>query len=553
MGIQRRFRVRAFGCGFALFIIVAPGCGSSGKRSAYDDDKQTSPTEPTGDGPSSPSGDFGVNVGGNVVLVPKNTTVVIDLATSPATPGVQAFTVLSAGRDVTPSATFTLQDPSLGTFRGATFTTASALAAGVRAKSTSVQAESSNGTAFGTLTVVQLRKTGAQRDFFFVVPYGETSSPKSDVLAFSTSIKQADVAFVVDTTSSMTNAIAKLKSALEGTLMAQLQSAIPNVGLAVVDYRDYGDDWVVKVNQVVTTSLALAQAGVAPLKAAGGGDFPEASIAAMEFALTGRENTGIEPHINATLGSFGGVDFRRGSVPVLVNLSDANWHDPSGLATLATLKNAFADTKARFVNIAEGFSDPIEAQADELSDATGSHVDAAAFGTVSGCAVGKCCTGKKGVGRTPSGPGGTCRLNFLSEGGNGVSSGIVKAIEAIAIGSSFDVTAKAVNDPTNANGVDATKFIKALRAMAEGDPKNGCPAARAKDADGDGINEKFVDLKAGTPVCFEVIPAMNLSVPPNLGPQFFNAFVDVVAVQGNLALDRRSVLFLVPPRNADVK
>jgi hypothetical protein len=32
----------------------------------------------------------------------------------------------------------------------------------------------------------------------------------------------------------------------------------------------------------------------------------------------------------------------------------------------------------------------------------------------------------------------------------------------------------------------------------------------------------------------------------------YNAFVDVVGVQGNIQLDQRSVLFLVPPRDPGV-
>jgi hypothetical protein len=100
--------------------------------------------------------------------------------------------------------------------------------------------------------------------------------------------------------------------------------------------------------------------------------------------------------------------------------------------------------------------------------------------------------------------------------------------------------------------VDATKFIKALRAMEEGNAGSGCPVAAAKDSDGDGIKDTFVAVKVGTPVCFEVIPAKNTTVAPENEPQFYNAFVDVVGVQGNVQLDRRTVLFLVPPKDAGV-
>ena len=121
------------------------------------------------------------------------------------------------------------------------------------------------------------------------------------------------------------------------------------------------------------------------------------------------------------------------------------------------------------------------------------------------------------------------------------------------MGSEFDVVAVAANDPTNAVGddgkvVDATKFVKTLRAMDEGDAVNGCPKHLAKDTNGDGINDTFIGVTVGTPVCFEVNAKMNDFVLPTEGAQFFNAFIDVVGLPGSIKLDRRSVLFLVPPK-----
>jgi hypothetical protein len=549
--------------GLALTLCIAAGCSGGGGRAGFEADQEASATDPNGGTTSGGSSSgFGGDVAATLTLDPKNTTVIIDSATNPATPGTAAFKVSKSGTDLTAGATFKLKDGTLGSFAGATFTSVASLPAGTLGKSTTIQVSTPQGEAIGTLTVVQLRKTGDSRDFFFVVPFGEDPNPKSDVLKFSTNIKQADVAFVMDTTGSMSSAIDNLKTALSGTLMAQLQAAIPNVGLAVVDFKDFGsgDPWAVNVRQGVTTNLALAKTAVGAMSASGGGDTPEAAAAAMQYSLLGLAMAGspaVPAHANSTPGTFGGADFRAGSIPVIVNITDADWHDPSGGATMATLQAAFASTKAKFVNIAEAglfsFGAGPETQANTLSDATGSHVPASAFGTVSGCAAGQCCTGNSGAGRAPTGPGGTCRLNFLSSGGSGVSSGIVKAIEAIAVGSTFDVTAKASNDPKNPKGVDATKFIKALRAMDEGNAANGCPAAPASDTNGDGIKDTFIGMKAGTPVCFEVIPAKNTTVEPDIDPQFFNAFVDVMAVQGNLQLDKRSVLFLVPPKDAGVK
>lgn len=546
------------GLGLALVLALA-ACSGADKRSGFDNTTDPSATDPSGAaGTDGTSGGFGGSSTAGLTLDPKNVTVIIDSATTPATPGSAVFKVSKNGADVTGGSTFALKDGSLGSFAGATFTSVAALPAGVLGKSTTVQAQGPDGQALGTLTVVQLRKTGDQRDFFFIVPYGEDPSPKSDVLKFSTNIKQADVAFVMDTTGSMSSSISALKSALSGTLLAQLQAAIPNVGMAVVDHKDFGqgDPWGVNVRQVITTTLSQAQSAVNAMSASGGGDEPEAQVGAMYFALTGLANNGspaLAAHTPSTPGAFGGVDFRSGSVPVVVEISDASWHDPSGNASIAALKTAFTNAKAKFVNVGDSsFGTAPETQANDLSDATGSSVPPSAFGSVPGCAAGQCCTGLNGAGRAPTAAG-MCRLNFLSSSGSGLSSGVVKAIQAIAVGSTFDVTATPSNDPKNPGGVDATKFIKALRAMDEGDPTQGCPAAPAKDSNGDGIKDTFLAVNAGTPVCFEVIPAMNNTVMPTSDPQFFNAFIDVIAVQGNLHLDKRSVLFLVPPKDAGVK
>ena len=543
-----------------LALVIAAGCGSSAPRAGFDDQQKQDPTNPNGD-PSllGATGPFGGDPTKNVVLEPASATVIIDTAATPVVPGTQVFKVSKNGADVTAGATFTLKDTTLGTFNGATFTSLGSLPPGVLGKSTTVQVQTKEGQALGTVTVVALRKTGASRDFFFIVPYNENPTPKSDVLKFSTNIKQADVAFIMDTTGSMGQSINNLKTALSGTLFAQLQAAIPNVGLAVVDHKDFNsfDPWAVNVRQVVTTNLGAAQAAVNAMTAGGGGDEPEAQVAAMLFALTGQANNGGTPnlaaHTPSAPGLSGGVDFRAGSVPVLVEITDASWHDPSGTASIAALKAAFTAAKAKFVEIVLTDNGGPDAQANDLSDATGSSVPTTAFGAVAGCAAGQCCTGVNGVGRAPSAPGGMCRLNFYAANGNGVSGGIVQAIQAIAIGTTFDVTAVASNDPKNPNNVDATKFIKALRAMDEGNPAEGCPAAAAKDTNGDGIKDTFTAVKAGTPVCFEVIAAMNTTVQPALDPQFFNAFIDVMAVQGNLKLDNRKVLFLVPPKVDGVK
>ncbi|AKU94361.1 hypothetical protein AKJ09_01025 [Labilithrix luteola] len=353
-----------------LVFAVAVGCGSKDPSGFEDWQKNTSPTDP--------SGKFGGSTTGeSLVLDPKNATVIIDSTTSPPTPGTVTYRVLhkvaNGDEDVTGSAKLSLRDTSIGSFDGAVFTSLADLPEGTLGKSTLVTADTSAGQAAGTLTVVKLRKSGDQRDFFFIVPYNEDPTPENDVLKFSTNIKMADVAFVMDTTGSMSSSINNLKNALQGSLFAQLQTAIPNVGLAVVDHRDFSDGSnVLRLRQVITTDLSSAQTAVGQMSAGGGGDEPEAQIAAMQFTLLGQANNPIPAHTPATPGTFGGVDFRPGSVPIVVEITDASWHDPSGNATMASLKAAFASTNAKFVNVAS--SGGPENQANDLSDATSSNV-----------------------------------------------------------------------------------------------------------------------------------------------------------------------------------
>jgi hypothetical protein len=540
----------------AFFVLAMLECGAT--KSVCDDpgnldsgpgDDTNTTFEIGGDGPSS---DGLVTTG--IEIDPSNAVVYIDTATTPATPATQAFKITlhnddGTSTDVTASAAMTIDDTTLGSFAGTTFTSTAALPGTTLGVTSVIHASAAGKNGAGNITIVELRRIGDKKDFFFIEPYMGAPSPTRDVLKFGTNIKQVDIAFCTDTTGSMSGSITNLNTGLP-TLFDSIKKAIPSVGLSVVDHKDYGDTWVVKVGQIVTTDITKAKAAAAAMSAGGGGDGPEAQISAMTHILTG-EAVAVTPVHKPAPGTFGGVDFRPGSLPVVVEITDVDWHDPSGSWTMATLKANFIKANAKFVDITNGAWSAPEAQADELSDATKSNIPPSAF--AGKCGSGQCCTGMSGAARAPTGPGGKCRLNFLHNSGAGVSDSIVAAIQAISVGSVFDVTAKPSNDPANADGVDATLFIKALRAMAEGDAVNGCPAATAKDTDGDTIDDTFVSVKVGTPVCFEVLPQMNTTVKPKSSAQFFNAFIDVLGMPGSVKLDRRTVLFLVPPKEIAAK
>ena len=335
----------------------------------------------------------------------------------------------------------------------------------------------------------------------------------------------------------------------------------------------------------MTTTASKAQSAVNLLNVYFGGDLPEAQYEAMYQYLTG-EGFSWTASGGGSIAAHApsGASFRAGSLPVVVEITDASWHTDTsysgptsgGLAPHSRdqVVDAFnSKAKAKFVGIqaviektpGAGYDTPCTTgatascdsaqgyvEAKDLAEATGSVVDPSAIDSSAGCAT-ACCTGVGGA-AVPTDSSGKCPLVFNAKtDGTGVATGVVKAIQAISVGALFDVTAIPRNDPANmaADGtpVDAVKsFIKDIRAMDEGSPPDGCPTHTAKDTDGDGINDTFIGVNVGTPVCFEVDPKENDDVAPSDAVQFFDAFIDVVGVPGSVKLDTRKVIFLVPPK-----
>lgn len=579
---------------FALGIVVGVfGC-STGSSPTEGDSLKDSGVPSTDEGFAT---DFGVddtNLTGfqNTIITPANAVVKIDLSTGTA--GKQVFKAVDLdGKDITATTTFTVDDASLGSFAGATFTSATSLPAGVLGKSTVVRGEPGKGVA--NVTVVALRAvSGDNKDFFFTVAYKKDPDPTRDVLKFGTNIAQVDVGIIVDTTASMGPEINNLRDALASDtgMIPKLKAAIPNVGIAIARHDDFPvapfgfpgsstekADVPYELLNTVTTNKAVAQSSVFLLQPYRGGALPESQYEAQYQMLTGEGfawTAAKAGNIAANLppvGFSGGAKFRAGSLPVVVEITDASWFDKTQYSTPTAgalaphskeeVVAAYDKIKAKFVGVharigtsaacddyatascdsAKGFN-----QAVAMAQATGSVLDPSAFTT---CTAGKCCTGVGGADVDPIG--GKCPLVYQAKtDGTGVADGIVAAIKAISVGSAFDVTAQKSNEPANidskGNPVDATKFIAKLRAMGEGSAPEMCKARATKDTDMDGTDDTFVGVTVGEPVCFEVIPKMNDFVEgAKDAPQFFKAYIDVVGVPGSIKLDRREVTFLVPP------
>jgi len=121
----------------------------------------------------------------DIEVVPSNATLFIDLSkgASPATLTYKAILHRDDGtkEDVTASAVFSLDDPSVGTFAGPTFTAVSKLPLLGAPYGTVAKVRATDGTKNGlaNLTLVQLDRA---KDLFFVSPPHSAPSPTSQVL-----------------------------------------------------------------------------------------------------------------------------------------------------------------------------------------------------------------------------------------------------------------------------------------------------------------------------------------------------------------------------------
>src|SRR5689334_22540747 len=87
-------------------LVLVTACGGGSSRAGFDDVQQdNNQTSDPNNGGGGGDGTFGQGNSAGLTLEPKNTTVIIDSATNPATPGSVTFKVLQkasgADKDIT--------------------------------------------------------------------------------------------------------------------------------------------------------------------------------------------------------------------------------------------------------------------------------------------------------------------------------------------------------------------------------------------------------------------------------------------------------------------
>ncbi|MEK6607280.1 MAG: VWA domain-containing protein [Myxococcota bacterium] len=410
--------------------------------------------------------------------------------------------------------------------------------------------------------------------FIFEVPFEEPPTPASDILEFSTTIVRADVLLLVDTTGSMGGEISNLSSSLASTVVPGLAASVPDIAFGVAQYRDFptgdfgsgGDQPYDLEHRVMTVStgagLASVSAPLSALYASGGADGPESGWEALYQAATGE---GIwvggasvpafapataypaAPPAGEEIGALGGAGFREGALPIIVQATDAISHNDyssacgwwggcfSGWHSQASALAALDSIGAKVVGIASqgGWGD-VRGELVGTATSTGALVAPSDFGGA--CAAGMCCTGLSGAGEWPNGAGECPLVYTVSSSGTGLGSTIVSGITLLTSFVELDISAEAVD--AGGDAVDAVAaFIDEIVPVTAALP--GCTPGLTV------VGGAFIDVEPGTPVCFEIVPKMNTTVPPAAELQLFRATIEVWG-DGVTLLDARDVFFLVP-------
>jgi hypothetical protein len=569
------------------------GCGPAGNSNI-----------PPGDGGHGDGGG-GQDVGplphelSTIVVEPTNTILEVDLNTATS----QAFTAKGQYRDgtvedITSQVTWSHTNAALGDFNGATLEIPGSASAG--AWTTIVEARKGTLKGVAQLTVVAYRKTGNQTDFFFVLPYQDSAGNQNKPLDFHTNVQSLDVFFAMDVTGSMGGEIANLQTSVN-SIVTEIRNQIPSTWFGVGAMADFPIDPYGSVNSgdcsgatggtdqpfklilamsdnaanQVQTAVGLLATGGSPMWC--GADWPESQIEALYQVATGDGLTGPAPtNVAVSHTGIGGVQYRHGSMPVVIPISDSIFHDPGNTGSCTTdysslpvnyaapvlgvahtrqqAKDKLNAICAKVVGVAsiEAGIGTCSGLADEedFAKTTGARVPPLAWDGArpTGCNAGQCCTEIAGAGRAADGDG-LCPLVFkINSDGTGLGTSIVTGLKMLTRYGKFDVKTEKVGNAAGDNGepipspFTTADFIKQIQPTSSTAPTPP-PTLPAPVI----VGVEFHDVYPGSVVSFAVY-AYNDFLQQTDQPQFFRAVIKVLA-GGCTDLDQREVLILVPPKD----
>ncbi|MEM9192781.1 MAG: hypothetical protein AAGF12_26640 [Myxococcota bacterium] len=421
-------------------------------------------------------------------------------------------------------------------------------------------------------------------DFFVVLPFN--GDPEDRVLEFGTEIRQAGIFFLTDTTGSMGGTLDNVKAQVgaPGTgLIDRISAVIPDAWFSGGQHDDfpfggYGSAGAGDVAfELAIRSTPPDLPGMPPgtgreavstafnaINLHGGSDGPESQTEALYQIVTGEgamwSGSGgmhvTRRYVGDCLdGGFGAPCFRTGALPVIIHFTDICAHEgPPG-------------------------EDP---QCDPYTGITPTpHTWAQAVAAMN--AVGAKYIGVNASGNercaTSVGPNGFSPCYYLRQTADATRSvdldnnplvydlpnnsagtifadTIVEAVNTIATRVPFDITTALRDDPTDPQGVDATRFIKRrVPSCGATPPVEPCWQAAMGVDQADAVaaydTSTFFGVLPGTRVQF-TIRFRNDFLEGNREVQIFIAFIQVTG-GGTSVFDERQVFIVVPANTGIIR
>lgn len=400
-------------------------------------------------------------------------------------------------------------------------------------------------------------------DFYVVLPYDAPAQERD--LRFSTTVRQADVFFMMDRTGSMSGEVSRLKSSLD-TIVPQMTTLLTDVGVGFGGFAGFGGpaggpcmtistpfgpietcsdgptgDVPFNLYGRITTDLARMRTDLAMMEADLGGANWASSNEALFQAATG---DGIAPWVavatcpsipDETERRYGYPCFRPGSLPIMVVLTDTS------------SKNGPMTSGSGTYTPSDFTMGPPPHTYDQTLDALRT-IGARVIGVISGAEIttpppiNQFQTWARETGTVDAAG---APITFMISGdGTGLDSSIIEAIRVLAEETPQDISAEPRDGddiPMQAEPIDARQFIKTItpvRQLEGGVPTVTCPLTDRCDA------RFFYDVSPGDLVEFR-IRFLNDFQRPQASTQLFRA---TIVVLGNAVaeLDEREVLIIVP-------
>ena len=416
----------------------------------------------------------------------------------------------------------------------------------------------------GVTDLAEVRGTGTdptdpadtipEGDFFVVLPYMDP--PENRPLRFGTDLKMADVYFLIDTSFSMDDAIANVRTSLS-TIAAEVTTRIPDVQMGVGRFEDFpfnnrvcigpfctgdyfGDPGDVPFahEQDITGTLADVQSALNGLTTAIGGDCPESQSEALFQMATGAGGAysmgGTSytiPAASCSGGATGFPCFRPGALPIVVMVTDAGWHNG------ATGENPYSGISPAVHNFD---------QAAAAINAIGGRYIGVALIPGGGCgALGLDRVAQDEMARRTGSVDATgAPLVSVADSGT-VSTSIIDSIQTLASSTPMDVNTRAENVPGNPGDIDATLFLNAIIPLEAYRDGAACPTCyTSKDA------TTFYQVVPGAEVEFDIEFENTIRMGQETA-EIFRAKIFVVG-NGVTDLDERQVYIVVPPEGQEI-